>query len=48
MKGRTSSTSEIREGMARRDADNRGGSENGSSHTVLFMFTVLPIAIISL
>lgn len=48
MKDRTSSTSEIREGTARRDADNWGGGKNGSSHTVVFMFTVLPIVIISL
>lgn len=47
-KRRTSFTSDIREGKAGRQANNLGGGKNGISHPVVFMFTVLRIATVSL
>lgn len=48
IKSRNSSTSEIKGGKSRTDADNLAGGKNGSSNPVVFMFTMLSTVIISL
>ena len=45
---RNSATPEIKGGKLRTDADNLAGGKNGSSNSVVFMFTMLPTVIISL